>query len=143
MDLRLGSLAILGALALFGAVASKVRTEPPELPAPERAMAVDLTVNETARRGGKREVRLRLEPGSPQIIGRSSDAAVGVLDPEVSRRHASLRAVGGVVYLADLGSVNGTFLSGKRAGTDGIEVLAGDVIDVGTTRMTVSAIEPA
>jgi pSer/pThr/pTyr-binding forkhead associated (FHA) protein len=138
--LRIGSLEILGALALFGVIAAKVRAEPP---VPPRPATLDLVVHEPPARGGRREQRVLLAPRSTAVIGRSSDAAVGVLDPEVSRTHAALSLTDGVVYLADLGSRNGTFLNGKRVQRDGIEVLAGDAIDVGTTRITVSEIQPA
>lgn len=138
--LRVGSLEMIGALALFGVVAAKVRAEPPE---PPRPAAVELVVHESPARGGRREQRVVLAVDGSAVIGRSSEAAVGVLDPEVSRSHAALSLNRGVVYVADLGSSNGTFLNGKRVDRGGIEVFAGDAIDVGTTRITVSAIEPA
>jgi len=138
--LRVGSLEILGALALFGVVAARVRAEPPE---PPRPAAIGLVVHESPARGGSREQRIVLPVNASAVIGRSSDAAVGILDPEVSRSHAAFSLNRGVVYLADLGSSNGTFLNGKRVDRGGIEVFAGDAIDVGTTRITVSEIEPA
>jgi pSer/pThr/pTyr-binding forkhead associated (FHA) protein len=68
---------------------------------------------------------------------------VGLLDPEVSRRHARFELARGVVYLTDLQSSNGTFLNGKLLGNEGIEVRPGDDIDVGNTRISVVQTEPA
>ncbi len=138
--LRIGSLEILGALAAFGFLAMKTRAEPP---APPRAMRVTLTIHDTPARGGRREERFVVRPRAQAIVGRSSDALVGLLDPEVSRRHAILTVDDGVVYVADAGSSNGTFLNGKPVRKDAIELRAGDILDVGTTRMTVDEIEPS
>lgn len=126
--LRLGSLEIVGALALFAAVAAVPRTRAVRdagVFAPVR-VALDI-----AEHGGVR----RYEGLCPLTIGRSSSAAVMVMDPEVSRTHARFEAQGGVVYVSDAGSSNGTFLNGRRV--DGaIEVRPGDAIDIGTTRVT-------
>ena len=48
------------------------------------------------------------------VIGRGPDADVRVDDPEVSRRHATIKVEGDVAILQDLGSKNGTFLRGER-----------------------------
>ncbi len=142
--LRIGSLEILGALALFGLLAARLR---PEIltasPAPRR-LAVQLRVRESPGLSSTiREVTVRLGEGMPDaVIGRSSQAQVELLDPEVSRRHARLEFARGVVYLTDLGSSNGTFLNGKRLKSEGIEVRPGDDIDVGNTRLTVLGTAP-
>lgn len=48
-------------------------------------------------------------------IGRSSGNGLVVPTEKTSRRHASLQAQsGGEIWLIDLGSVNGTFLNGRR-----------------------------
>lgn len=135
--LRIGSLEILGALALFGGLVSRFR--PGSIPqARVQEVTVGLTVHEPPARGGQRHASITLNEGERALIGRSSEAAVGVLDPEVSRSHAALMLTKGVLYLADAGSSNGTFLNGKRVGPGGIELFAGDVIDVGTTRIAVN-----
>jgi hypothetical protein len=126
--LRIGSLEIVGALALFAAVAAVPRTRVvPDAGAfaPAR-IALDI-----AEHGATR----RIEGLCPLTIGRASSADVMVLDAEVSRVHARFESQGGVVYASDAGSSNGTFLNGRRL--DGaIEVRPGDTIDVGTTRIT-------
>ncbi len=48
------------------------------------------------------------------VIGRGPDATVRIDDPEVSRRHATIKVEGDVAILHDLGSKNGTFLRGER-----------------------------
>lgn len=142
--LRLGSLEILGALALFVLVAARLRPESlTASPAPRR-LAVQLRVRESPGLSSTvREVTVRLGESMPDaVLGRSSLAQVELLDPEVSRRHARLEFTRGVVYLSDLGSSNGTFLNGKRLKHEGIEVRPGDDIDVGNTRLTVLGTEP-
>lgn len=102
-------------------------------------MRVDLQVEDApGTAAAVHRVELTLGDGLPAaLVGRSSSAAVGLLDPEVSRRHAELQYVRGVLYLTDLGSSNGTFLNGKRLRDEGIEVQVGDDIDVGNARLKV------
>ena len=58
------------------------------------------------------------------VIGRSADNAIVFDDPNVSRRHAEISAVGGGWVVKDLGStnwtkVNGATITGERALRDG------------------------
>jgi hypothetical protein len=50
----------------------------------------------------------------PAEIGRDPGLGIALRDPAVSRRHAALRAVGGEVVIADLGSRGGVRLGGVR-----------------------------
>ena len=50
------------------------------------------------------------------VIGRSG-ADVTINDPELSRRHVAVRPVEHGLEIEDLGSLNGTFVNGKRLGT--------------------------
>jgi translation elongation factor P/translation initiation factor 5A len=68
------------------------------------------------------------------VIGRSSDADVRVDDANVSRRHAEVRRIGDGYSLVDLGSTNGTEVNGQRIQETAL--MNGDVISVGTTRIT-------
>jgi Protein of unknown function (DUF3662)/FHA domain len=68
------------------------------------------------------------------VLGRSSGCNVVVDDPNVSRRHAEIRRVGEGYSLVDLGSTNGTEVNGQRVGETSL--MNGDVIGVGTTRLT-------
>ena len=68
------------------------------------------------------------------VIGRSSGCDIVVDDPNVSRRHAEIRRLGEGYSLVDLGSTNGTEVNGQRVGETSL--MNGDVIGVGTTRLT-------
>jgi FHA domain-containing protein len=68
------------------------------------------------------------------VIGRSSDCDVRVDDANVSRRHAEVRRIGDGYSLVDLGSTNGTEVNGQRIQETAL--MNGDVISVGTTRIT-------
>lgn len=61
------------------------------------------------------------------VVGRSSQADVPLADPEVSRRHALLWREAGGIWLADLGSVNGTWLNGRLL-HEAAEVADGDLL---------------
>lgn len=69
-----------------------------------------------------------LEDGEHRV-GRSSDNAVHVPAPRVSKSHAMLRVDGDGLWVRDLGSTNGTEVNGKRvtAGTE-IEVPPGTLV---------------
>lgn len=138
--LRIGSLEILAALAAFGYLSRVLRVRPAE--ARPKAVRLALSVHDIASRQTEKSMDVIVAEGSPIFIGRSAEAGVALSDPEVSRRHARLELVRGVVYLADSGSRNGTFLNGKRLPDESIEVRPGDDIDVGNTRITVSGTLP-
>jgi len=60
---------------------------------------------------GPREIAL--DPGE-NLIGRERDAVVWIDDASVSRRHARISVDDSGATVEDLGSKNGTFLSGRR-----------------------------
>jgi uncharacterized RmlC-like cupin family protein len=125
--LRIGSIEMVAAFAAFALIAIAPRARRTQAGS-FGVVRIELDVAEPS---GFR----RCEGACPLVVGRSSGADLMVLDPEVSRRHARFETQSGVVYVSDLGSSNGTFLNGKRL--DGVvEVLPGDRIDVGTTRIT-------
>lgn len=139
--MRVGSLEILAALAAFGMLGARLRLGPRE-PRP-KAFSLTVAVRDGAARGPGRQIPLTISEGAPAILGRSGEVDLALGDPEVSRRHARLELVRGVVYLADLGSSNGTFLNGKALDDESIELRPGDDIDVGNTRITVLSMEPS
>lgn len=58
---------------------------------------------------------LRVELGSkPVVVGRASPADLVIADSQISRRHCRVSLVLGDVYVADLGSSNGTMIDGTR-----------------------------
>ena len=67
--------------------------------------------------------------GDGLIIGRQ-DSDLLLDDPQVSRRHAVVRAVDGELEVEDLGSANGTFVNGARVDIPH-RLSAGDQIAIG------------
>jgi hypothetical protein len=61
-------------------------------------------------KASKREVLLKL----PSTIGRSREADLTVAHPMVSRKHCEAYELGGLLMIRDLGSLNGTYVGGKR-----------------------------
>ena len=92
------------------------RPESVPVPAPqptEAASPVDL--------GIEREIAVlswsgeRREIERPRVVlGRSKEADVQIVDPNVSRRHAELRQEGAAYWIVDLDSTNGTEVNGRR-----------------------------
>ncbi len=74
------------------------------------------------------EVRHALEAGT-HLIGRADDAALKLVQPSVSRRHAEIIVEGTQAAVRDLGSHNGTLLNGAKV-ADSLPIKAGDVIEV-------------
>jgi pSer/pThr/pTyr-binding forkhead associated (FHA) protein len=71
-----------------------------------------------------------LQPGA--TIGREG-CDVNLMDPEVSRRHATVRDQGGNLAIEDLGSTNGTYIGSQRITTPmvvsiGVQVRIGKTI---------------
>src|SRR5579863_1135309 len=133
-EMRFGSLEITAALAVVALLAARPRVRAAADAGELTPMQVALDVRE---RGAHRKVQVR----PPVEFGRAKGADVSLRDSEVSRRHARLETRGGFVFVEDLGSRNGTFLNGRRV-TEPIEVRAGDEIDIGTTRVVVTAVRP-
>ena len=48
------------------------------------------------------------------VIGRASECDISLAASHMSRRHAQLQVVDGLLFVKDLGSANGTFLNGKK-----------------------------
>jgi pSer/pThr/pTyr-binding forkhead associated (FHA) protein len=79
----------------------------------------------------------RLELDGELVIGREG-AAVTVDDSELSRRHAAVRPVEGGVEIEDLGSLNGTFVNGRRI-TAPTRFVGGDSIKLGQSVLELEA----
>lgn len=91
---------------------------------------------------GKGESRVVEVPGPVITLGRGTEATVRLADDGMSRRHSRLEvAPDGSCKITDLGSRNGTRVNGELVREGPIK--AGDVILIGTTRITVEAITPA
>ena len=81
------------------------------------------------------ELRGIKELSLPFVIGRSQDVALSIPHPMVSRRHCTLFEEEGQVCLRDLGSLNGTYLDGKRI-TD-VSLSDNDSFSIGSIRFSV------
>jgi pSer/pThr/pTyr-binding forkhead associated (FHA) protein len=67
-------------------------------------------------------------------VGRSPENDVQVQDNYVSRKHLELYKKGGKYFIRDLNSANGTFVNGKRIGSNVEQrVKEGDTIVIGMT----------
>jgi DNA-binding winged helix-turn-helix (wHTH) protein len=84
---------------------------------------------------GKREIQLR---EGENILGRTDDAVAWIDSPRVSRRHARIIVLGGTATIEDLGSKNGTSVSGRRIDRPTL-LAAGDEIALGPVLMTFRA----
>src|SRR5215213_11440551 len=82
-----------------------------------------------------------LRRGSSLTVGRALTSDVPLLDPTVSRRHATLVADDSGIQLDDLGSSNGTFVNGERV--EHARVSPGDVLTFGKLSFNVNEIEAA
>lgn len=73
--------------------------------------------------------RFRIDEGQTLIIGRDKDTDVAVDNTAISRQHCSLELKGGVYYLTDLYSLNGTKVNGKKV-VSAVPVKKNDLIEV-------------
>jgi pSer/pThr/pTyr-binding forkhead associated (FHA) protein len=80
----------------------------------------------------------RLEPESELVIGREG-AAVTIVDSELSRRHAAVRPVEGGIEIEDLGSLNGTFVNGRRIDSP-TRLAGGDSVKLGQSVLELEAV---
>lgn len=70
--------------------------------------------------------RLELYTGERLVIGRDPDSPLADLLPDnISRRHAEVCFDGSAATIRDLGSLNGTFVDGRRIEGDTAVTLAG------------------
>jgi hypothetical protein len=133
-QMRIGSIEISAALLAVAVLAARPRVRTAAEIGPLVPMRVALDVVEFGRTRG-------FEQRPPFEAGRTSESDLVLSDPEVSRRHVRFETRGGIVYVDDLGSSNGTFLNGRRV-TEAIEVRENDYVDVGTTRLIVRSLRP-
>lgn len=91
--------------------------------------------------GGPDAGGVHLLPGGRATIGRSADADVPLDDPDVSRLHCEV-AFGpdGGLTVADLGSTNGTTLSGRAVGPQPVPLPPGALLHLGESTLR---LEPA
>ena len=69
------------------------------------------------------------------VIGRENDDLT-ISDPEISRRHALVRPIPRGIEVEDLGSMNGTYVNGKRI-DEVVELTIGGTVRVGNSDIQV------
>lgn len=74
---------------------------------------------------------------STATLGRGEDNTICLDDLSVSRRHARIAYRRAGYWLSDLGSMGGTWVNGSRLAAPH-QIGAGDIIDIGHCRLTVS-----
>ena len=100
----------------------------------ERASAQELALRSllVALSGGGLRVGSAFDVNGSLTIGRSPQMDIQIDDPFASGRHARIYERGGLFYLEDMGSTNGTYLNGKKLASS--ELLhAEDRIRIGDT----------
>ncbi|HET6679575.1 MAG TPA: adenylate/guanylate cyclase domain-containing protein [Gemmatimonadaceae bacterium] len=85
------------------------------------------------------ELEFDLRAGVPLVLGRAMASDLPVIDPTVSRRHASLLADDDGVDVRDLDSSNGTFVNGERVGH--ARAAVGDLVGFGQTQFALHRVE--
>jgi DNA-binding winged helix-turn-helix (wHTH) protein len=76
------------------------------------------------------------------VLGRDASLRGFIDHPSVSRRHAAITCENDTFHLRDLGSKNGTLLGGVRVTDTPRELHDGDVVTVGSVRLTFHRARP-
>lgn len=105
------------------------------------------TLNQEMATAKEQEACLIIIRGTPQghrffitqnemVLGRDPAADISILDQSISRKHAKVIKKGGKVFLADLGSANGSLINDKKLAPNETRQLAKeDMIKLGSTVM--------
>lgn len=107
--------------------------------APSSPRAPGLRVALALTHAGKTEARL-LVPGAPLIVGRAPPSGLCIEDRTLSREHARFLLLDNRIRVEDLGSKNGTFLTGRRI--ERAELTIGDEVVLGGVAVRVQALGP-
>ncbi|HEX7670543.1 MAG TPA: sigma 54-interacting transcriptional regulator, partial [Polyangiaceae bacterium] len=83
---------------------------------------------------------VEIGPDRAVTIGREWPADVLVADPSLSRQHARFEWVAGTLTVTDLGSRNGTWVSGKRV-AETSEVRSGGIVQLGGVSVSIHLAE--
>ena len=87
--------------------------------------------------GDKTIRRFNIKEGWQLTIGRGTDADVIVDNTAISRKHTSIELKDGSYLISDLGSLNGTFVNGKRI-EETVSITEKDNVKLGKFKLTVS-----
>lgn len=119
---------------VFTATVPHDRIEPERAPSAWDAPATSVSVM-VIRHGAGAGQRFVLSTGAVMVIGRRPGCDILLADDTVSRHHAEIRPNRHGFVLADMGSLNGTYVNDQRIET---AVLAhGDEVRIGIFRLSV------
>jgi pSer/pThr/pTyr-binding forkhead associated (FHA) protein len=109
-------------------------TGSPRLEPDERASAQELARHSVlvAEGGGGLRAGSAFELNGSATIGRSPAVEIQIDDPFASGRHARIYERGGLFYVEDMGSTNGTYLNGQTVHSQEL-LRAEDRIRIGDT----------
>jgi pSer/pThr/pTyr-binding forkhead associated (FHA) protein len=135
--LKLAFIAVLYLFLLWvarSALKDLARPSATRLPADAHASAQDLARRSVlvAEGGGGLRAGSAFELDGSATIGRSPGAEIQIDDPFASGRHARIYERGGLYYVEDMGSTNGTYLNGERLASQEL-LRAEDRIRIGDT----------
>jgi pSer/pThr/pTyr-binding forkhead associated (FHA) protein len=104
------------------------------LPADQHASARDLVRQSVliVEGGGGLRAGAAFQLDGDVTIGRSPQTEIQIDDPFASGRHARIYERGGLFYVEDMGSTNGTYLNGQKLGAHEL-LRAEDRIRIGDT----------
>jgi pSer/pThr/pTyr-binding forkhead associated (FHA) protein len=104
------------------------------LPADQHASAQDLVRQSVliVEDGGGLRAGAAFQVNGGVTIGRSPQTDIQIDDPFASGRHARIYERGGLFYVEDMGSTNGTYLNGEKLGSQEL-LRAEDRIRIGDT----------
>ena len=125
-------------------IAASPPEQPATLPEPSTAPVPDVPPNPAPDRISDALVLTLATPAATfavakasATIGRGQENTIRLDDLSVSRRHARIAYRQGGYWLSDLGSMGGTWADGTRLNAPK-RIAAGEVIDIGLCRLTVS-----
>ncbi len=125
-------------------IAASPPEQPATLPEPSTALVPDVPPNPAPDRISDALVLTLATPAATfavakasATIGRGQENTIRLDDLSVSRRHARIAYRQGGYWLSDLGSMGGTWVDGTRLNAPK-RIAAGEVIDIGLCRLTVS-----
>jgi hypothetical protein len=104
---------------------------------PIRSVSRSALASLYVRRGPLAGQRFVLGGGAPTVIGRHGDCGIVLSDVTVSRRHAEVRPEASGFVLADLGSLNGSYVNRKPVDT--VLLVDGDEVALGVFRLVFHA----
>ncbi len=101
----------------------------------DEAQAPAFMVSVAAGPDAGKNVLVDMHSPSATLVGKSAASQLPLVDPTVSRRHASLEVAGSALRVRDLGSTNGTRVNGVRVAE--AFLVGGETLDVGSTTLVV------